>query len=63
MSDLGHHFVFWATGMLAGSLLGWMLARRRVGLTGSQDPRLPGAVSLAVQEPPRLQSLGARRSA
>jgi hypothetical protein len=30
VSELGHHVLFWAAGLLAGTLRGWRLERRRV---------------------------------
>ncbi len=47
MSELGHHVLFWAAGLLAGTLLGWMLERRRM------DSR----------EPPRVEQVHGPRSA
>jgi hypothetical protein len=51
MSELGHHVLFWAAGLLAGTLLGWMLERRRV------EAREPS------REPRRIEQVGAPRSA
>jgi hypothetical protein len=63
MSQFGHPLVFWATGLLADALLGWTLARRRVGLTEREEPGRRAPVSLVVQDPQRFQPLHARRSA
>jgi hypothetical protein len=63
MSPLGDHLVFWATGLLAGTLLGWMLERRRVEATGRDDGKAQAALSLASREPRRVEQVQANRSA
>jgi hypothetical protein len=59
MSPLGDHLLFWAAGLLAGTLLGWMLERRRVEATERDDGH---TLSLASGEPRRAEQVQANRS-
>jgi hypothetical protein len=59
VSPLGDHLLFWAAGLLAGTLLGWMLERRRVEGTEAADGN---TVSLASREPRRAEQVQANRS-
>jgi hypothetical protein len=63
VSELGHHVVFWAAGLLAGTLLGWMLERRRAGAAEVQDPKPRSATARVAPDATSLRQLPERRSA
>jgi hypothetical protein len=63
MSDLGHLLVLWSAGLLAGTLFGWMLGTRHVGIVEREEPARRGARSVAAQDGPRLRSVPVRKSA